>query len=251
MYSRLFCGNVDTPLEDINVSPANKSEIKLYKIKLSAYQGLVSKLLHHLDETELKRAQKYHFEKDSNSFIIRRALLKIALAEYIGLQIDQITITKHQNKKPYLSSHPSIFFNVSHTKEYALIVIASVSVGVDVEKIDIENDYSDTIKHIFNKTDRDILTATRNQKRTFFTFWTRKEAIVKATGKGISDDFIKIPARDGEHKLKSKLIGDFPYLLVLSFSFDEQFIGSVAFVTNKKNIKQLQFSTLTLLKEKS
>ncbi len=237
-------------MEDINQSPSSDSKFKLYKIKLSIYQGLVSKLLRHLDDTELKRAQNYHFKKDSNSFIIRRALLKILLAEFRGLRVDQITIAIHHNKKPYLSSHPSLFFNVSHTTEYALIAIGEIPIGIDIEKVNRDYDYSDTIKYVFNKTDRNILAKASDQKRTYFSFWTRKEAIVKATGKGISDDFIQIPASDGSHKLNSELLVNIPNLVVLSFEFDENFIGTVAFVGNKKSFDTLYFSHLPSLKGK-
>ena len=247
--SKLFCGTLETPRVNDALDAQNEMGLKLFKIELSGYYGRVSQLENYLTSTELQRAKRYHFEKDRNRFIICRSILKILLAEQIGLEVYEISIDIHPNKKPYLSSHPSVFFNVSHAGEYALIAIGKNIVGVDVEKVDQDYDYSETIPHIFNKTEIDILSATTDLKRTFFKFWTRKEAIVKATGIGISDDFAQIPASDGLHVLESELLGNIPNLLVLSFDLDEHYIGSVAFEGKNKDVKTLHFSPLPSIKE--
>lgn len=247
VLSNLFCGTVRAYESDITFEAKNEIGFKLFKIKLSTYNGQIENLLKNLNVQEILRSQKYHFEKDSNSFIIRRALLKMVLAEYIGLHANQITIAIHKNKKPYLPSHPSVFFNVSHTTEYALVAIGDSPIGVDVEKVDQEHDYSDTLKHLFNKVDRDILASASNPKRTFFTFWTRKEAIVKATGKGIGDDFTHIPASDGLHNLQPDVLGTIQNISVFSFKVDEHHLGSVAVSGIKNDIKIIHFSAPPLL----
>ena len=66
------------------------------------------------------------------------------------------------------------------------------------------------------------------QRHTFYKFWTRKEAIVKATGKGIDDEFLKIPVRDGSHLVSSSLVQDFKNVNVYSFDLNASYIGSIA-----------------------
>ncbi len=228
VLSNLFCENIDTPLEEVNHRFTNKSKIKLYKIKLPDYFKLVQRFKNYLCEIELNRSQKYHFEKDRNRFIICRALLKISLAEHVGLPVGNIVIAIDTDKKPYLPSHPKVFFNVSHTRKYALIAIGEVLVGVDIEKVDQVYDYSETIPTVFNTTDTNTLALAIDKKRTFFKYWTRKEAIVKATGKGIGDNFKQIPASDGMHTIPSELLANIHNITVFSFDIDEDYIASVA-----------------------
>ncbi len=235
------------PLEDIGQSQTKSSKITLYKIKIAQYSTLIFKLSNFLDEIEVTRSQKYHFENDRKAFIIRRALLKVVLAKHTGSEIKRIKLDYHENKKPYLASHPSVYFNVSHTKKYALIVIGERPVGVDVEQLDELNDYSDTINNIFNQKDRAILKTAKSPKKAFFMFWTRKEAIVKATGKGIDDMFRYIPVRDGIHHLSSNILSPFTALSVLSFELDPSHLVSLAMEGTEYDINSLRFSALPSL----
>ncbi|WP_047245796.1 4'-phosphopantetheinyl transferase family protein [Maribacter thermophilus] len=242
--SRLFCGTVETPIDITTTISENKSEIKLFKIKLSDFYDRSPDLEIYLDKVELQRSQKYHFKKDRNRFIICRSFLKLLLAEYTKLDISQIHIDIHQNKKPYLRSHPSVFFNVSHTNDYGLIAIGNNAVGIDVEKIDRENDFTETIPYIFNKNEVLALESATDKQKLFYKFWTRKEAIVKATGKGIEDDFRQIPSSEGHHLVTSQLLADITDLTVLSFDINEEYIGAVAYEGNHEDIVSLQFSPL-------
>ncbi len=247
VYSRLFCENIDTPLEDANYTVTNTSKIKLYKIKLPDYFHLVERFKIYLNEIELNRSQKYHFDKDRNRFIICRALLKISLADHVGISVDKIVIAIDAHKKPYLPSHPNVFFNVSHTHKYALIAIGKTLVGVDIEKIDWDYDYSEAVTTVFNSTDRHKLGLAIDKKHTFFKYWTRKEAIVKATGKGIGDNFKQIPASDGMHTLPPELLSNVQNLSVLSFDIDKEYLASVAIEGVASDFKTLHFSKLPLI----
>ena len=108
--SKLFCGTAQIPFENSTNSTDIKSSIKLFKIRLPNFYDIVSRLENYLTCEELQRAQRYHFEKDKNRFIICRSILKFLLSEHIGIAISEIRIDIHSNKKPYLASHPSVFF---------------------------------------------------------------------------------------------------------------------------------------------
>ncbi|EDP70117.1 Phosphopantethiene-protein transferase [Flavobacteriales bacterium ALC-1] len=207
----------------------NKSGIKLFKIELPVYYDLVSELVSYLNEVELQRAEKYHYPKDTNRFIICRTFLKFILAQKLRLDISEIQIKKDENKKPYLSSDKSIHFNVSHTERFAIIAISNNPVGVDVEYINKNFDYSEVLPHVFNKQEVDAVLKSNTKDYTFYKFWTRKEAFVKATGKGISDSLPQIPATDGNHSINPHLLGNFKSLNVLSFDLHTDYIAALAF----------------------
>ncbi|UWX56077.1 hypothetical protein NYZ99_07150 [Maribacter litopenaei] len=88
-----------------------------------------------MDNEERLRAGRYHFDADRNRFIISRSFLKILLAKEIGLNATEVKIEKNSFDKPYLPSHPSLYFNISHSGDFILIIIGDKKVGIDIEKI--------------------------------------------------------------------------------------------------------------------
>lgn len=236
MYSHLFCGTLE--VQDADLIKEDNQGIKLYKIELLEYQELVSDLISMLSSSERDRANRYHFTKDKHRFVICRALLKFILAEHMDLEIDKIIIDIDANKKPYLAAYPSVFFNISHAGDYALIAIAKSPVGVDIEYMNKSFDYEEILPHVFSKTEID---KTNNRHFTFYKFWTRKEAIVKAIGKGINDDLPKIPVTDGFHSVPLSLVGDFKKITVLSFNLDDNYIGALAFLEDIPTIEDIGF----------
>ena len=70
-------------------------------------------------------------------------------------------------------------FNISHSHGYIALVIDTVNVGIDIEKIrDVDSDLMD---YISNVEERNYI----HDNVSFFEIWTNKEALVKASGTGI------------------------------------------------------------------
>ncbi len=90
--------------------------------------------------------------------------------------------------KPFLKDYPSLFFNLSHTDNLILISIANSPVGVDVEKNERNADKEAIIKHFFSEKEQQTFFSQPEELRqlAFVKGWTRKEAILKATGEGLS-----------------------------------------------------------------
>ena len=235
----VFCGSTKLTHKHINSLNENTSGIKLFKIQLSSYYDLVPKLIKYLNALELQRAQKYHFEKDSNQFIICRTLLKFVLAQHTGLNIAQINIEIGTNKKPYLSSNQTICFNVSHAKDCAIIAVSTHAVGIDLEELNTNFNFSEILTSVFSNFEIEFILNADDKTYAFYKFWTRKEAIVKATGQGISDNLTHIPATNGHHTVNSKLVDGFKDLKVLSFSLNESYVASIALSGKKSNIDTL------------
>ncbi|WP_456441538.1 4'-phosphopantetheinyl transferase family protein [Psychroserpens sp.] len=237
--SKVFCGTTQVSHEDFRRLADTKSDLQVFKIKLSSYYHLVSELVNYLSASELQRAQNYHFEKDKNRYIICRAILKFILARSTSLDISEIHVETDENKKPYLSSHPSVYFNLSHAEDYAIIALNKSAVGIDTEYVNRDFNYSEVLSYVFNTQETDTLLKSDKKSHTFFKFWTRKEAIVKVTGKGISDHLPQIPAIDGHHKVDSKLLDGFKKLQVLSFDLNENYVASIAISGENLNLDKL------------
>jgi 4'-phosphopantetheinyl transferase len=243
--SEIFCGTIPISHENFNDLSKNTPGLKLFKIDLYSYYDLVPELITYLNVEELQRAQNYHFEKDRNQFIICRSLLKLILAKHSHLPVTQINVEIDANNKPYLSSNKLVCFNVSHAKGYALIAVNdNHPIGVDIEYLNNNFDFSEIMPDIYSPLEIETVLNATDKTHVFYTFWTRKEAIVKATGTGISDFLPQIPATDGEHAVDSKLLDGFNHLKVLSFNLNKDYIASIALSNKNLNFDTLQMYNL-------
>ena len=100
----------------------------------------------------------------------------------------KLIIETSTSGKPYLKDYPNLFFNLSHTDNLILIAIANSHVGVDVEKNERNADKEAIIKHFFSEKEQQSFFSQPDEQRQlgFVKGWTRKEAILKATGEGLS-----------------------------------------------------------------
>ncbi len=97
------------------------------------------------------------------------------------------TYTYGQNGKPYFVNLP-VYFNLSHSGDYVLCVVADCEVGADIQQMN-DIDYWKTAERFFREKEvaimRQLATA-EEQKRFFYNLWARKEAYGKYTGDGVS-----------------------------------------------------------------
>ncbi len=87
-------------------------------------------------------------------------------------------------KKPYLKNE-KIQFNISHSGDIVVCAISeNTEIGIDIEiikDINIADFRSQMTTFEWNR----IFTSD-NVKNSFFTYWTQKEAVLKADGRGLS-----------------------------------------------------------------
>lgn len=115
-----------------------------------------------------------NIEKIKNLRDYEYSLLKnILKKEY---NIDDYTITHNENGKPYLNNINDIYFNISHSDKYLVIVISSKKIGIDIEKI-----------KKYNTKINDILNIKPRNNEEFFEHWTKKEALIKLKGLSLKD----------------------------------------------------------------
>lgn len=124
---------------------------------------------------------KFNRWQDRHSCLFGKLLLKRALTEINSrASLENLQYTPY--KRPYIND--TVDFNISHSGEYVVCVIStSNKVGVDIEKI-IPIDVSEFSSQL-TLSERNAIDVSPDPTAQFFQYWTKKEAILKANGKGL------------------------------------------------------------------
>ncbi len=142
-----------------------------------------------LSDEERQRAARFQQPLDQTRFIVRRAALRLLLADYLGQPPREIAFQRSAYGKPFIMGNPHrLEFNVSKSHGLALIAVTPTRpVGVDVELIRPLAEIDELAARIFSDSERQDWHSFPADDRipAFYAAWTRKEAFVKAIGRGL------------------------------------------------------------------
>lgn len=150
------------------------------------------KLQDHLSEAERARAQRFLRQRDREHFIAARGTLRQLLGRYLSVEPRSIAFVLGPYGKPALDPqvHPlQLQFNISHSAGLALFAFSNGrAIGVDIEYERPIADMESIAERFFSPRETAALTALPNHMRqqAFFACWSRKEAYIKGTGRGLS-----------------------------------------------------------------
>ncbi|TMC16156.1 MAG: 4'-phosphopantetheinyl transferase superfamily protein [Chloroflexi bacterium] len=184
------------------LSPA---EVHVWCASLVAAPATIQTLRPLLSADELTRANRFYFEKDRHHFIVARGVLRILLGRYLTMPPAQLRFSYNEYGKPFLdltSRTPILQFNISHSQDFALLAFTSNRlVGVDIEYMRVI-EFEQLAEHSFSPYEQVTLQALPLSVRHagFYNCWTRKEAYIKARGRGLSLplDSFDVSLRPGE-----------------------------------------------------
>lgn len=142
-----------------------------------------------LDFIEQTHAAKIANEQLRKRYVGVRGRLRTILAEILNEQPSKINIEKTGHGKPYLVDHPELVFNLSHSAGVLVIAVGyNCQLGVDIENCKPRANLFALVDKCFSEEESIYWgNLPEGQKiSVFYHFWTRKEAFVKATGRGIA-----------------------------------------------------------------
>lgn len=151
-----------------------------------------------LSTAERTRYAAYRREEDRLRFLTGRVLAKTLIADRLGTTPADIEFDAtcpdcgRQHGRPHLPG-TALTFSISHSGQRIGVALTSGgAVGLDVEETS-RNPQESLISYVLNDTElaalRDLSPTARSE--AFLTYWTRKEAVMKATGLGL-----RLPLRD-------------------------------------------------------
>jgi 4'-phosphopantetheinyl transferase len=129
-----------------------------------------------LTPDELGRAMRFLQAEDRLRFVWSHQFLHFAVRHGAGC-----AVTQAQENCPPVAADAEVRLSLSHSGDYAAVAIARGSeVGIDIE---IPRDLPEA-RALARQHFTPLEQAAAGSLPTFFRIWTRKEAILKATGEG-------------------------------------------------------------------
>lgn len=149
-------------------------------------------LIQTLSMDERMRAERFKFEQDRQRFIIGRGLLRTILGYYLDIDPGRLHFCYGIYGKPALaemSGTSTLRFSLAHAHGLALYAVTrDRELGVDLEHIRHIADTEQIVNRYFSDREKAVfraLTADKKQE-AFFSYWTCKEAYLKASGEGLT-----------------------------------------------------------------
>ncbi len=175
---------IDLPPDEVHVWAASRETTDL---DVAACRAL-------LTADEIKRADRFVALRDRRQFAVGRGRLRTILGRYLDSDPASIRFVSNPHGKPGIAG-TDLRFNLTHSGTSMLLAVTlGRELGVDVEQIRPDFGGEAIARRFFAPAEVESLLSLPPADRTlaFFHGWTRKEAYIKAIGKGLAmplDDF--------------------------------------------------------------
>jgi 4'-phosphopantetheinyl transferase len=225
-------------------------EIDLWCGDLNLPLTIIQSLKEYLSEEEIKRSERFKFDRHRNYYIASRGILRIILGKYLNIPPYDIQFQYSEKGKPTVilsQNHNNLEFNMSHSNGLSLYgIIQGYSIGIDVEYMREMSDIDMIAKRFFTAKECQIIQDLSDEEKLeiFFQLWTAKEAYLKCTGEGIASGLNKFEV-EFKNKKAINLMGidgslkEISSWYFSSFPVKENYHG--ALVVNSQNKFRLNY----------
>lgn len=142
-----------------------------------------------LSPDEVERADNFRFPNHRQRFVAARGALRQIIALYLNTSAKSVEFGYTNHDKPYIKvPTTTIQFNLTHSHDLAVCALTlDHPIGVDIERVQLD-DKSAVAKRFFSRHEvAELANASTEERRAgFYRIWSRKEAVIKAIGKGLA-----------------------------------------------------------------
>jgi 4'-phosphopantetheinyl transferase len=186
-----------------------------------------------LSDDERARAARIVSARDRERFLHGRAFLRHVLGRAMGQGASELRFLYGTNGKPLLAfGGEQVSFNLAHAGGLAICLVGHDcgEVGVDVEFVRPLPELHALAKLACGPGERTRFDAEAPSRRTraFYEMWTRKEAVLKARGTGLSRPLDSIEVTFGEDERPRVIASSDPVDLTMTLTAFEPAPGYVA-----------------------
>jgi len=179
-------------LRPFPVAPPDRGVVEVHWFPTDLAEGCLDTLASQLTDGERARADRFHRPGDRNRYIAARGQMRVLLGACLRLPAAAVEILGEHDGKPAIPAAPGvegIEFNLAHSEGLAVLAIGiEDELGIDVERLRPLPDAAAIADHVFTAGEAGALRSVAEEERleAFFRYWTRKEAVVKSLGRGLS-----------------------------------------------------------------
>ena len=171
--------------------PSPATNVSLWWCSTLAALDSLETLRGWLSDDEHRRASRFSQPERAASYVIGRATLRHILGTLMGVAPQDVMLERGARGRPRLAGGGPIDFNVSNTRDVALIAVsteAGTRIGVDVEHLAREVRHEGLARKFCTPSEQAGLVRLEGQARRerFLLLWTCKEAMSKATGDALT-----------------------------------------------------------------
>ena len=175
----------------IAVLPPGNDVVYLHCILLSQQFPELPRLRQLLSQSETDRSTLLKDDLAQKRSIAGRGVVREILGGYLGVAPGKVHIVTGEHGKPYLAEcTESIRFNLSHSEDMLILAVSACrNVGVDIEAIKTDTPLNNMARLAFSPREQEELFTLPNShlhSTAFYRCWVRKEACLKACGRGFS-----------------------------------------------------------------
>lgn len=151
-----------------------------------------SSLLEVLDQTERRRYENFVRPSDRSRFAVSHALTRIVAGRHVGAAPGALgfaAVSGDGTKPRLVGAGSGLQFSIAHSGSRVVLAISSqVPLGVDIERVSRGTVEASMLSAALSGDERRALAAIPAARRpwAFSRYWTRKEALLKATGHGLA-----------------------------------------------------------------
>ena len=147
-----------------------------------------------LNSAEVGRHERLQRPADRSRFLAAGVLLRAVVGGHLGCHPAEVPVTRvcrtceQPHGKPAVPGS-GLEVSISHAGDRVVVAVTRVApVGVDVEQVTRRVDVDSMSRQVLAPAERAALAElpADGRLRGFFTYWTRKEALLKATGEGLA-----------------------------------------------------------------
>jgi 4'-phosphopantetheinyl transferase len=197
----------------ISTHGARQRTVDVWRAPLALPPAELFRVSVSLDDEERERAARFRFPHDRDRFLASRGLLRNILASYLKMPAGRIRFGYAPQGKPFLPDYRDLRFNLSHAGNVLVVGVATGrEIGIDVEQVFSEAVMNEVSGPVLSESERAVFRQLDPGERRdwFVRLWTRKEAYIKADGRGMSLplDGIDVMTRPGRVRIHGAGPGD-------------------------------------------
>jgi 4'-phosphopantetheinyl transferase len=151
-------------------------------------------LLDELDPIERGRLTAYRRQEDRDRFLLGCVIVRRVVGAHLRIESTDVVLDRtcpdcarpHGKVGVVAADPPQV--SVSHSGGLVLVAVhRTAAIGVDVERVDPDLDTAGLTDVVLAPEEAEELSSVpaADRARAFTTYWTRKEAVLKATGDGM------------------------------------------------------------------